>query len=429
MSEEDAHEEGWVECPHCHVATRPGLTCEWCHGALAPPRAAAAGEPVLPPPPMAPPQPSTVATRAALVHALNAGSYLKNAAVLVAAYVLLTQGLGYLVGTLGGGALVKTLGGGAPFASAGVSAANFAITLAVSLLGAGLVLPAVNVVARWTGGIPLRFRESADWPTGVRELRSVSPISGLRVGLVTGAVWGLVMEVVLAAGMMVPVRGAGGPSIAMGWVFVVVFLSCALGTPAATATLCLVYNLLAQAWGGIRFETAVGQRTEACPMRNDGTARARVAGVGVWQWGLIGGAALVAPAVIVFVAGLAVTLLMQSHVTGPPVGVGSLGMLPIFLIAYPVIGCIAGMVAALIYNLAGVTVGGLEIETSGQRGPHGAGPAERTAKTNEALQDHCGEARRRLRRLPPRPEGGCRRRRRYLRGSLGRREIGDPVPP
>ncbi len=257
IEEEELHHEGQVQCPHCHMATRQGPICEWCNQALAPAGAPAPGQPASPPPPMAPSRSAATAAGGALIHALDPGSYLKNVVVLGFVYVLLSQGVGFLFGS------VRALGKGPTGLALNrpMAAPQFVMVLIGTMIGSGLLLVVFNLVARWTNGFPLRFREPTDWSAGTRELKRVSPLSGLLVGLVTGAVVGLLLAVVVN-GILGGVLRSVAPtarSATMGALLLLVPLWSAVWSGVLTAVLCLVYNLLAQAWGGVRFETVAGQ--------------------------------------------------------------------------------------------------------------------------------------------------------------------------
>ncbi len=100
-------------------------------------------------------------------------------------------------------------------------------------------------------------------------------------------------------------------------------------------------------------------------MRNLTTSPARISGIGVWQWGLMGALVMLLLGVLLMVVFFAGVARYFAGPMGAQAAARSLGYMIGMLIACPIGGFVGGVIGALIYNLAGVTVGGLEIETSG----------------------------------------------------------------
>jgi hypothetical protein len=238
------------------MATRQGPVCEWCNQALAP--AGAPGEPVPPPSPMAPARPMGAITDRAVIQYVEPLSYLKNAAVLALVYVAISQGIGYAlrgaVGRFGSPS-------GFPLMATGGTALSFVISLVTTLVAACLLVFVFNVVARWTNGFPVRFREQTAWAATTRELTRIDPVSALLVGLVTGAIGGLLVGVLGAVLVTAAMRFPGAPTAVSGVPIAALMLLgvpvwCGVWSGLAGAVLSLIYNLLAPAWGGVRFQTA-----------------------------------------------------------------------------------------------------------------------------------------------------------------------------
>jgi hypothetical protein len=98
----------------------------------------------------------------------------------------------------------------------------------------------------------------------------------------------------------------------------------------------------------------------------DRQERVRVSGMGVWQWGVIGAvSAFIVSIVVAIVMFAGLSRLAAGAPMGPMAGAWGGGMAIGVVIVYPILGFIGGILAAAIYNLAGLIMGGLEIEVSG----------------------------------------------------------------
>jgi len=206
---------------------------------------------------MAAPRRTGAVTDRAVIQYVDPVSYLKNAAALSLVYVVISQGIGYAFRAAGRFATQAAF----PLLPTAGSALQIGISLIATLVGVTLLVFIFNIVARWTNGFPIRFREQANWTAATRELSRVNPVSALLVGLLTGAIGGLLLGALMAALMTVVARFAGGSTAMSGIPIAAIMLLgvplwCAVWTGLLSAVLSLVYNLLAPAWGGVRFETA-----------------------------------------------------------------------------------------------------------------------------------------------------------------------------
>lgn len=226
-----------------------------------------------------------------------------------------------------------------------------------------------NLVVKWPGGLPIRFREPVDWEPGTRELTRVGPLSALLVGLITSAVGGLAAAIGGAMFALIrPEAPAGiwaGGRAALTLLLAPVCLGVLSG--ALNGVSSLAYNLLAPMWGGIGFEAAPLQqpsRGERSPTPTTEDRRPRVQAIGWWQWGLV--SAIAAP--IVALIALVVEVIVSGPVAWALAIPAILVALPRMVIGLPIsviAGFIGGALAALVYNLAGLITGGLEVETRG----------------------------------------------------------------
>jgi len=356
--EEEAPEAGGPRCPSCGMVTRQGRVCEWCNATLAAPA---------PPPPAVPPPPPSPMSEAragmadgALVQYVAPGPFIKNLAVLSVVYVAVTNGLAFgLQGLLSG----RSPLGFMPFMG-GASALNVVIGIVASILSVCLTVVIFNWVAGWGSGFPVRFRAPAPWASGTRELRRIGPVSAMVTGALVGAVGGLLLGLLMLVAVAVLASVSGGAYGSAGMTVVAAML---LGVPLGSGVwmglvalgLSALYNVLAPAWGGIQFQSAIASTAHGVPGA-DGPPRA--SGVGAWQTGVI----VAAEALVFAVFGVVIALVgmsgLRSAGMGPMAGAGSAVMVVAMLVIYPVLGFISGAVTALIYNLAGLIAGGVEIE-------------------------------------------------------------------
>jgi len=98
----------------------------------------------------------------------------------------------------------------------------------------------------------------------------------------------------------------------------------------------------------------------------DNADRVRISGIGVLQWGLIGAlSTFVVAVLLVIVVFAGASRFLPTMPTGPMAAAQGVGMAIGLLVVYPIMGFIGGIIGAWIYNLAGLIMGGLEIEVSG----------------------------------------------------------------
>lgn len=302
-----------------------------------------------------------------LIQYVAPGSFIKNAAALAVVYVVATNGLRYALGLLRAGGFPAV---GVPF-GAGASVLNLVIGIGSAVLGVCLAVVVFNWLAGQGDGFPLRFRAPAPWTSGTRELRRMSPGSAMCTGALAGAFLGLLLglcALVLLGGL------AGALGGGTGWQVGALAAGMLLGVPVGMGVwtglvalgLSALYNVLAPAWGGIQFQSAIASTAVAEYGVRPAERSARVSGIGVWQTGVIGAA----EALVVSVFAIVLVLLPMSRLTpspglGPMTAAGSVVTVVVMLVVYPVLGFISGVVTALVYNLAGLVAGGVEIEAVG----------------------------------------------------------------
>jgi hypothetical protein len=127
-----------------------------------------------------------------------------------------------------------------------------------------------------------------------------------------------------------------------------------------------LYNVLAPAWGGIQFESAIAPAAGLGHSVRPDDRSARVSGIGVWQTGVIVAAETLVLAVLVAVIALVgLSRFTSGAGMGAMAAAGSIVTVIVMLIVYPVVGFVSGVLTALAYNLAGLIAGGVEIEAVG----------------------------------------------------------------
>jgi hypothetical protein len=188
-------------------------------------------DPVAPPPSIAPAGPADAVVSETVIERFEIGSYLKHAAVLWVVFVASCL------------AVVWTLG----------SAVDVAVVGAIGLVGIIVVvllpLARMGIGARLGIGWRLRFRHPVCWHAGPHELVSVSPPSALAMGLLAGLVPGLFGGCLVA---FIAVVGASRwPGL--GALLLGLFLGPPLWLGLEGFLLSATYDLLARAWGGVRF--------------------------------------------------------------------------------------------------------------------------------------------------------------------------------
>jgi hypothetical protein len=343
----EAAEPGQVRCPHCGMESRAGPTCEWCNkdlpGAVASPAAERAAAPT---------------ARWIAIHRVDLVACLRTAAVLAVVPVLGLQAQAYVLravsGLLGGARGLTPLRIGGAMRGTIISVL---FALVVALIGTLVTVGAFNLVARLTNGFRIRLREPVSWAAGTRELARVSPLWALVVGGLGGAFAGLVaatLLLVVMQGMKSAWRGTV-PSLDLsgtGQLLVILPVWYALAGGVGMAVSSLIYNVITPMWGGIGLEVEPLHQpsgADRTPLASAAEGPVRVRGIDVVRSGLVGAIAwLVAVA-----AGALLGLLLG--------GFPSLRV----LIGNVVFAFVVGVVAAGIYNLVGLIMGGLEVETSG----------------------------------------------------------------
>jgi hypothetical protein len=303
----------------------------------------------------------------ALIQYLAPGSFIKNVAVLSVVYVVVTNGLAYVLRLLQPGGSVP---GVTPFLG-GATALNVVFGLIGAVLGACLTVVVFNWVAGRGSGFPVRFRAPAPWVSGTRELRRIGPVSAMITGALGGAAGGLLvmlLALVLGGALSGAMGGGFGSQGAAAAAVLLVGMPVGMGVWLGLVALGLsaLYNVLAPAWGGVQFESAIAPAAGLGHSVRPDDRSARVSGVGVWQTGLIVAAEALVLAVIVIVI---VLVGMSSFMSGAGMGAmaaaGSVVAVAAALVVYPVLGFISGAVTALVFNLAGLIAGGVEVEAVG----------------------------------------------------------------
>jgi len=303
----------------------------------------------------------------ALIQYIAPGSFIKNVAVLSVVYVVVTNGLAY--------ALRLVQSGGSPFGFTpflgGATALNVVGGLVGAVLGACLTVVVFNWVAGRSNGFPVRFRAPAPWASGTRELKRVGPVSAMVTGALAGAAGGLlvvVLVLVLEGALSSAMGGGFGSQGAAAAAVMLVAMPVGMGvwTGLVALGLSALYNVLAPAWGGIQFESAIAPAAGLGHSVRPDDRAARVSGVGVWQTGLIVAAeALVLAVIVVVITLVGLSGLRSAAGMGAMAAAGSVVTVVVMLVVYPVLGFISGAVTALVYNLAGLVAGGVEIEAVG----------------------------------------------------------------
>ena len=201
---------------------------------------------------------------------IDPGSWIKNMVAISVIMAVVWTGLSMVIGMVSG-SLAQMPGMQGGFAAMGASQAlGFVINVVAAAVGACISVLVFNLVAKWTKGVPLRFKQAAAWPVGLQELRRVTPFSALKVGAVIGAVFGIVAGLIVlvvfqglgSAFSNMPSSGPGGSNpfasmspgtIGVGMALAMpVFYAIAMGVSFVIWS--LLYNALSNAWGGIKFE-------------------------------------------------------------------------------------------------------------------------------------------------------------------------------
>lgn len=353
IEEVETVQQGPVQCPHCGMLSRPGLTCEWCNQDLR-----SAAEPAGLPSAAPPSARAGLTARWVAIHRVDLVACLRTAAVLAVVPVVALQGQAYALRAVGG-----LLGGAGSFTGFRMAGAmrgtviSVIFAVAAALIGTLVIVSAFNLVARLTNGFRIRLREPVSWGAGTRELARVSPLWALVVGGLGGAFGGLAVAtlfVVLMEVLRSALRGAVfSPDLSeTGQLLLVLPAWYALVGGIGMTASSLIYNVIAPMWGGIGFEAEPLHELSGpgqAPAQSGAEGRVRVRTIDVMRSGLVG--------VIAWLVAVAIVSLLMLLMGAPP----SLRV----LVGNMIFAFIIGVVAAGIYNLVGLLTGGLEVETRG----------------------------------------------------------------
>jgi hypothetical protein len=228
-----------LPCPKCGALNYVSDDiCVSCGYDLLPARK---GEPEAPPPALPLGGPADAVVSETVIQRFETGPYLKHAAVLWVVFVASSLALARGVASAVGAPVRELVGGGFG---------------AIAFLGIIVVfIPAIKAGVGWRArkGWPLRFRQPVCWHAGPHELTSVSPLSALAMGLLGGLVLGLFGGSLLAACAVFLALGGVSEGSGIGALLLGPLLGGAVWFGLEGLLLSSTYDLLAPAWGGVRF--------------------------------------------------------------------------------------------------------------------------------------------------------------------------------
>jgi len=228
-------------CPQCGALNYiADDICVSCGYDLPPPGKVEAEAPALPRPPQVS---ATAMSVAGVVQGFETGPYVKHAGLLLALFMASSVALAHGFDRLSDGMLGEWL------------ALIYMPILIVGLVVVFLPAAKAGIGGHRGRGWPLRFRQPVAWHGGAHELTAVSPLGASVVGVWAGASVGLLASLIVAPLAIISLFFHTWEGPGLGALFVGPVLGGAVWLGLEGLVLSLGYDLLARAWGGVRFRS------------------------------------------------------------------------------------------------------------------------------------------------------------------------------